>query len=225
MATVVVVAAGAGPAAAAAIAVVGPLEAAGHRVVSGLPDEQVVGELCAGRADLLVVALAAGDQLDELLGFVRRVARGRERGPVIVAVAPGDDLDAGIALDAGADDYVAAPYRSSDLLARVRVALRPRAAPQAGDVEIDPTQRVARVAGRPVELTPKEFDLLRVLVRDQGSVVRRETIMREVWGLSWWGASKTLDVHVSSLRRKLGDDPADPRHLVTVRGVGFRFEP
>jgi DNA-binding response OmpR family regulator len=121
---------------------------------------------------------------------------------------------------------VTKPFRLAELLARVRAQVR-RSAPdvlRAGDVAVDPAARRAWVSGDEMELTPKEFELLELLVRNAGLVVERERIMQEVWDENWFGSTKTLDMHVSSLRRKLGDDAAAPTRITTVRGIGLRFE-
>ena len=127
----------------------------------------------------------------------------------------------------GPDDYVTKPFRLAELLARVRALMRRQTidggAPSSG-VRIDPDGRRAYFDEEELQLTAKEFDLLRVLVREQGKVVSREQLMREVWDTVWFGSTKTLDMHISVLRRKLGDDAAQPRFISTVRGVGFRFE-
>ena len=130
-------------------------------------------------------------------------------------------------LDAGADDYVTKPFRLAELLARVRAQLRRRGdGPEVtvNGVRVDSASRRAWVGDTEMTLTPKEFDLLALLVREAGNVVTRERIMSEVWDEHWYGSTKTLDMHVSWLRRKLGDDPAAPRFITTVRGVGLRFE-
>jgi DNA-binding response OmpR family regulator len=137
-----------------------------------------------------------------------------------------------VGLVRGADDYVVKPFSSGELIARIRAILRraegggQRATPislRLGALEIDEGRRLASIDDTPVDLTRKEFDLLMRLAREPGVVVRREDIMADVWDENWWGSTKTLDVHISSLRRKLGEDPAEPRYIHTSRGVGFRL--
>ncbi len=146
--------------------------------------------------------------------------------PVLILTARADEVDTVVGLDAGADDYVTKPFRLAELLARTRALLRrsPQDGASAPFVRIDSEGRRAFFGGEELQLTAKEFDLLRVLVREQGKVVSREQLMREVWETAWFGSTKTLDMHVSVLRRKLGDDASDPKFITTVRGVGFRFE-
>jgi DNA-binding response OmpR family regulator len=153
----------------------------------------------------------------------------RARGsdvPVLVLTARADEVDTVVGLDAGADDYVTKPFRLAELLARTRALLR-RGGQESGPrsrVRIDVEARRAFLDDDELQLTAKEFDLLRVLVREAGRVVPREHLMREVWDADWFGSTKTLDMHVSWLRRKLGDEAGQPQFIATVRGVGFRFE-
>ena len=146
--------------------------------------------------------------------------------PVLVLTARADEVDTVVGLDAGADDYVTKPFRLAELLARARALLRRggHEPEPSARVRIDAEARQAFLDDEELQLTAKEFDLLRVLVREAGRVVPREQLMREVWDADWYGSTKTLDMHVSWLRRKLGDEAGQPRFIATVRGVGFRFE-
>jgi two-component system response regulator RegX3 len=166
-------------------------------------------------------------------GFeVCRELRGRSRVPIIMLTARGEEADRVAGLELGADDYVVKPFSARELVARVRAVLR-RAAEagerraegvtEIGELVVDPSRRSASFRGEELELSRKEFDLLQLLVESAGSVVTRERLLEEVWDTNWFGSTKTLDVHVSGLRKKLSDDPAEPRYLHTVRGVGFRF--
>jgi len=180
----------------------------------------------AGAVDLVVLDLGLPG-LDGLEVCRRLRARGLAL-PVLVLTARADEVDTVVGLDAGADDYVTKPFRLAELLARVRALLR-RGGGESGasgvqDVRLDVESRQAWAGEEELTLTAKEFDLLRVLVRDAGKVVTRDQLMREVWAASWWNSTKTLDMHISWLRKKLGDDAARPRYIATVRGVGFRFE-
>lgn len=180
--------------------------------------------LAAPIPDLVLLDLALPD-LDGREVFRR--LRARSPVPVIVATARDDELDRVLLLELGADDYIVKPFGFRELVARVRAVLRRAAVPAApterrvGDLAVDRRRRRVTVAGREVVLTPKEFDLLALLAEDPGAVVSREEILDRVWDPNWWGPTKTLDVHVGSLRRKLGD----PRWITTVRGVGYRLEP
>ena len=151
--------------------------------------------------------------------------------PIIMLTARGTETDRVVGLELGADDYVVKPFSAAEVAARIRAVLR-RAAPDRaaqhervtiGELEIDPATRSATIRGAELGLTRKEFDLLARLARDPGTVVSREDLMADVWDENWFGSTKTLDVHIGFLRRKLGDDAAAPRYLRTVRGVGFQL--
>lgn len=159
-----------------------------------------------------------------------RLRKKRPRLPVLFLTARDALADRVAGLRAGADDYVTKPFRLAELLARVRALLRRTGAENsegdllAQDVRVDVNAHRAFAGDAELQLTAKEFELLRVLVREAGTVVERDALMREVWGSDPTGSTKTLDMHVSWLRRKLGDDAASPRYITTVRGMGFRFE-
>jgi two-component system response regulator RegX3 len=176
---------------------------------------------------LLDVMLPDGSGYD-----VCRRLRERSRVPIIMLTARGEETDRIVGLELGADDYVVKPFSAREVAARIRAVLRrvdaegpaTRDGPlEVGPVRLDPDRRSAHVDRRELELTRKEFELLELLLREAGNVVSRERLIDEVWDVNWFGSTKTLDVHVSSLRRKLGDDSADPRFIHTLRGVGFRF--
>ncbi len=176
--------------------------------------------------DLVVLDLGLPD-VDGLQ--VLRMLRPISNVPVIVATARDDDAVTVAALDAGADDYVVKPFSADTLDARIRAVLR-RAAEDApptqltvGDLVVDPRARTAELAGRPLDLRPREFDLLAYLAARPGEVVSKRTLLAEVWRQPYGGADKTVDVHLSWLRRKLGETGPEPRLLHTVRGVGVKL--
>jgi DNA-binding response OmpR family regulator len=168
-------------------------------------------------------------------GFeVCRRIRAAGEVPIIMLTARGEEADRVRGFESGADDYVVKPFSGAEVIARIRAILRRAAAPPAeeaappepiavGDLHVDIAARRARLDDQELQLSRKEFDLLAELIRNAGRVVTREQLMDRVWDENWFGSTKTLDVHVRWLRQKLGDDPADPRYLHTVRGVGFRF--
>ncbi|HVX32303.1 MAG TPA: response regulator transcription factor [Solirubrobacterales bacterium] len=175
---------------------------------------------------MLDLALPDGDGRD-----VCRDLRRRSEVPIVMLTARGTETDKVVGLELGADDYVVKPFSAAEVISRIRAVLRrsgpveqpPRGPLCAGELEVDLRARTARLAGRELDLSRKEFDLLAELIRHRGEVVSREDLMSRVWDTNWFGSTKTLDVHIGWLRRKLGDDAADPSYIETVRGVGFRF--
>jgi DNA-binding response OmpR family regulator len=206
------------------------LEGDGYEVVRASTGRQALAEPTAGVA---AVVLDLGLPDIDGLEVCRKLRQGAPGVPVLVLTARTTEADVVVGLDAGADDYVTKPFRLAELLARLRALLRrsesvagtpPSGEVRAQDVRVDLDARRAWRGTHELELSPKEFALLALLVAEAGRVVDRARIMRDVWDTTWLGSMKSLDMHVSWLRRKLGDDAAGPRYLTTVRGVGFRFE-
>jgi two-component system response regulator RegX3 len=164
---------------------------------------------------------------------VCRQLRTRGNVPVIMLTAKDGEIDKVVGLELGADDYVTKPYSSRELVARVRAVLRRGAEAEpavpavveGGPVRLDVERHVVTVANRVVPMPLKEFELLELLLRNAGRVLTRMQLIDRVWGSDYVGDTKTLDVHVKRLRAKIEPDPANPRHLVTVRGLGYKFEP
>lgn len=181
--------------------------------------------LAAPEADLVLLDLGLPD-IDGREICRELAARGAT--PVVVVTARGDELDRVLLLEIGADDYVVKPFGFRELVARIRAVLRRGSGTRVptgdrqrlGDLALDRRSRRVAVGGRDVDLTAKEFDLLALLATDPGTVYRREDIIARVWDENWWGSTKTLDVHVAALRKKLGD----PRWIATLRGVGYRLD-
>ena len=173
---------------------------------------------------LLDVMLPDGDGRD----LAREIRSGSDV-PIVMLTARGEEIDRVLGLELGADDYVVKPFSSRELTARIHAIMRRgRATARLGPIEIgalhlDPSSRTLTKDGEPIELAAREFDLLHLLMANGGEVLRRERIMDEVWDPHWFGPTKTLDVHISWLRKKIEDDPSNPTYITTVRGVGFRF--
>ncbi len=162
---------------------------------------------------------------------VCRQIRATSSVPVIMVSAKDDEVDKVVGLELGADDYVTKPYSPRELVARIRAVLRRGSEPdlspatlEAGPVRMDVERHVVTVAGQDISLPLKEFDLLEMFLRNPGRVLTRGQLIDRVWGSDYVGDTKTLDVHVKRLRAKLEPDPGNPRHLVTVRGLGYKFE-
>jgi len=203
---------------------VAALRREGHDVVWSSTGTE--GLAAAGpEVDLVLLDLGLPD-IDGL-EVCRRIRARLPELPVLMLTARAEEVDAVVGLDAGADDYVTKPFRLAELMARIRAALRraPAATVTAvQDVRIDHAARRAWRGDTELDLSAKEFDLLALLAGAAGQAVTRDRIMREVWDEHWYGPTKTLDMHISWLRKKLGDDPSAPRLITTLRGVGFRFE-
>ncbi len=165
---------------------------------------------------------------------VCRELRKRSRVPIIMVTAKGSEIDTVVGLEVGADDYITKPYRMRELVARMRAVSRrvpvERDAPAAagaltiGDVALDPEQHEVTVRGRAVTLPLKEFDLLHLLLANAGRVLTRDVLIDRVWGADYVGDTKTLDVHVKRLRNRIEPDPTNPVLLVTIRGLGYKYE-
>ena len=164
---------------------------------------------------------------------VCRQLRQRSNVPVIMLTAKDSEVDKVVGLELGADDYVTKPFSSRELVARIRAVLRRQGEPdtltvstvEAGPVRLDAERHVVTVNSSPVQLPLKEFELLEFLLRNSGRVLTRMQLIDRIWGSDYVGDTKTLDVHVKRLRAKIEPDPASPRHIVTVRGLGYKFEP
>ncbi|MEU9824041.1 response regulator transcription factor [Micromonospora chersina] len=200
----------------------------GHAVAAASTALDGLRDALDDRPDLVVLDLGLPD-LDggELLRMLRAVSS----VPVIVATARDDEAEIVRMLDAGADDYLVKPFTAAQLDARARAVLRRSAGDPAtdpvlvvGGLRIDPRARQVTLDGAPVELTPREFDLLHHLAGRPGQVVTKRELLTEVWRIPYGGADKTVDVHLSWLRRKLGESAQEPRYLHTVRGVGVRLD-
>lgn len=210
------------------------LTANGYAVEVAGGVEQAKDALRSARPDvvLLDLGLPDGDGTE----VCRTVVAEQPLVPVLVLTARSTEVDVVLGLDAGAVDYIIKPFRLAELLARlsshVRFATAARASSPGpdqrlvvGDITVDPAARRAWVEGNELHLRPKEFDLLARLAAEPETVIRRGQLIDDVWDESWWGSTKTLDVHINALRRKLGEAPGAPSRITTVRGVGYRLDP
>ena len=165
---------------------------------------------------------------------VCRELRARSRVPIIMVTAKSSEIDTVVGLEVGADDYVTKPYRLRELVARMRAVLRrspsaeepppPPDSLEVGELRLDPERHEVQLAGRPIVLPLKEFELLELLMGNAGRVLTRETLIDRVWGPHYVGDTKTLDVHVKRLRAKIEEDPSHPTRITTIRGLGYKFE-
>jgi DNA-binding response OmpR family regulator len=204
------------------------LEREGYQVATAADGESGVAVARAERPDLIILDL----MLPGLDGFeVCRILRREMTAPILMLTAKTEEVDKVVGLELGADDYVTKPFSMRELLARVRALLRRAEAPPpeakvltAGDLQVDLRRRQATWRGQALVLKPKEFDLLVFFLQNCGRAFTREQLLDQVWGYDFAGDTRTVDVHVSWLRQKIEDNPAKPTRLLTVRGVGYRFE-
>ena len=205
------------------------LEKEGYEVAVATSGPDGVAQFEAASADLVLLDL----MLPGMSGNdVCRALRSRSSVPIIMLTAKDSEIDKVVGLELGADDYVTKPYSARELLARIKAVLRRRAEPdellpaviEAGPVRMDVERHVVTVGGSSVSLPLKEFELLELLLRNAGRVLTRGQLIDRIWGNDYVGDTKTLDVHIKRLRAKTEVDPGNPQHIVTVRGLGYKFE-
>ena len=204
------------------------LEADGFRVVAAADGREALTQFRGERPDLVLLDL----MLPELSGIeVMRIIRAESGVPIVMLTAKDSELDKVVGLELGADDYVTKPFSVRELVSRVRALLRRAGIAggaredvlDGGPVQMDVVRHEVRVAGGPMAFPPKEFELLETFLRRKGRLLTRDFLIEEVWGSDYFGDTKTLDVHVKRLRKKIEADPHNPAHLVTVRGLGYKF--
>ena len=208
------------------------LQREGFRVIVARDGAQALDLFDAVQPNLVLLDV----MLPKVSGIdVCRELRAKSKVPIIMVTAKGAEIDTVVGLEVGADDYVTKPYRLRELVARMRAVLR-RApgevvagpadleALEVGDVSLDPARHEVRIRGTQVNLPLKEFELLSLLLENAGRVLTRETLIDRVWGLDYVGDTKTLDVHVKRLRAKVEDDPSAPERIITIRGLGYKYE-
>ena len=205
------------------------LEKEGYEVVEADDGAQAVKAFETHGADIILLDL----MLPELNGNeVCRIIRQTSTVPIIMLTAKDSEIDKVVGLEIGADDYVTKPYSTRELLARMKAVLRRNVEPSApvsgllsaGSVQMDVERHIVTVNGNKVSMPLKEFELLELLLENVNRVLTRGQIIDRVWGSNYYGDTKTLDVHIKRIRSKIEDDPARPVHLMTVRGLGYKFE-
>jgi len=203
------------------------LEREGYKVVAASDGEKAIAAARSERPDLMILdlMLPAVDGLE-----VCRILRREMNLPILMLTARAGEVDKVVGLEIGADDYVTKPFSTRELLARVRALLRRTASSAddegftSGNLRVDMKRREVTRDGVALDLKPKEMELLIYFMRNRGRAFTREQLLREVWGYDFYGDSRTVDVHVSWLRQKIEEQPSKPTRILTVRGVGYRFE-
>jgi two-component system response regulator RegX3 len=208
------------------------LKREGFRVQVAQDGAEALDMFDAVRPDLVLLDV----MLPKVSGIdVCRELRRRSQVPIIMVTAKGSEIDTVVGLEVGADDYVTKPYRLRELVARMRAVMRRRSADvttssstgevlEVGDVRLDPERHEVEVRGTQVRLPLKEFELLEILLANAGRVLPRETLIDRVWGADYVGDTKTLDVHIKRLRTKVEEDPSLPSRIVTIRGLGYKYD-
>jgi len=205
------------------------LERDGHRILTAADGESALLAAREGHPDLIVLDL----MMPVMNGLeVCRIIRRDMDVPILILTARDSEIDKVVGLELGADDYVTKPFGMQELVARVRALLRrsqkaPGADKQvlaAGDISVDSRSRVATRKQMPLSLKPKEFELLRFFIKNKGQAFTRDQLLSQIWGYDFAGDTRTVDVHIHWLRQKIEEDPATPFRLVTVRGLGYRFD-
>jgi len=207
----------------------------GYKVFSAADGAKALEVARSEKPDIMLLDL----MLPKLDGLeVCRILRKESSMPILMLTAKSEEVDRVVGLELGADDYMVKPFGVRELMARVRAMLRRRqilkqesetsrsgaAVIKADSIEMDETRHSVLLKGKPLELTPKEFNLLAFLVKNSGQVFKREQLLDKVWGYDYAGDTRTVDVHISWLRQKIEDDSQHPQHLITLRGVGYKFE-
>ncbi len=209
------------------------LKKEGFRVEVARDGMEALAKFDSVRPDLVLLDV----MLPKISGIdVCRQLRKKSQVPIIMVTAKGAEIDTVVGLEVGADDYITKPYRMRELVARMRAVLRrssddsnnssdlDSSAMEVGTIALDPEQHRVLVHGQEVTMPLKEFELLHILMANAGRVLPRETLIDRVWGTDYVGDTKTLDVHIKRLRSKVEDDPAVPTRIVTIRGLGYKFE-
>ncbi|MSV93260.1 MAG: response regulator [Actinobacteria bacterium] len=209
------------------------LKKEGFRVEVARDGMEALAKFDSARPDLVLLDV----MLPKISGIdVCRQLRKKSQVPIIMVTAKGAEIDTVVGLEVGADDYITKPYRMRELVARMRAVLRrssddsnnssdlDSSAMEVGTIALDPDQHRVLVHGQEVTMPLKEFELLHILMANAGRVLPRETLIDRVWGTDYVGDTKTLDVHIKRLRSKVEDDPAVPTRIVTIRGLGYKFE-